>query len=331
MKESIYFWQQTTSPHMIYLAEEVAALGISVTYIFNEDLSLNRSNMGWKSPSTNCLNVIKVSDRYTIKDIVQHCPVDSIHICQGIRANKLVNVAQSELLNRSLSCWAIIETLEEGHFRGFIKRFVYSVLLRYRFSSLKGILSIGWSTKAWLIKRGFRQEDVFPFAYFLSDSISPAVVSPPIRNNIFKIIFVGQLIEHKCIHHLIKALSLCANQNYKLTLVGDGNLRASLEKYASDLIPGKVSWLGNINMNDIPTYISNSDCLVLPSRHDGWGAVVSEALMVGTPVICSDACGSAEVVRASGFGGVFPVKNTKRLSILLNSIISGGLLILMKG
>ena len=58
-------------------------------------------------------------------------------------------------------------------------------------------------------------------------------------------------------------------------------------------------------MNDIPHLMSSADCLILPSRHDGWGAVVSEALMVGTPVICSDACGSAGVVHASGVGGVF--------------------------
>ena len=30
--------------------------------------------------------------------------------------------------------------------------------------------------------------------------------------------------------------------------------------------------------------------MVLPSYFDGWGAVVSESLMVGTPVICSDQC-----------------------------------------
>ena len=39
-----------------------------------------------------------------------------------------------------------------------------------------------------------------------------------------------------------------------------------------------------------------ADVLVLPSRFDGWGAVVNEALMVGTPVICSDRCGASDVI-----------------------------------
>lgn len=54
--------------------------------------------------------------------------------------------------------------------------------------------------------------------------------------------------------------------------------------------------------------MARADVLVLPSWHDGWGAVVSEALMAGTPAIASDACGSAGVVRASGVGGGVPAR-----------------------
>lgn len=60
-----------------------------------------------------------------------------------------------------------------------------------------------------------------------------------------------------------------------------------------------------------------ADCLVLPSRYDGWGAVVSEALMAGTPVICSDRCGAVEVVYASKVGGVFPADNLDALIDML--------------
>ena len=43
-------------------------------------------------------------------------------------------------------------------------------------------------------------------------------------------------------------------------------------------------------------------------------AVVSEALLIGIPVICSDTCGSSVIVKASGFGGIFPSNNQKVLS-----------------
>jgi hypothetical protein len=66
---------------------------------------------------------------------------------------------------------------------------------------------------------------------------------------------------------------------------------------------------GSYLSTEVPRAMAQADCLVLPSIHDGWGAVASESLMVGTPVVCSDACGVAGVVQASGVGGVFPVKD----------------------
>jgi glycosyltransferase involved in cell wall biosynthesis len=70
--------------------------------------------------------------------------------------------------------------------------------------------------------------------------------------------------------------------------------------------------------------MAQADCLVLPSRHDGWGAVVSEALLVGTPAVCSDACGAAGVARASGVGGVFATGDVEALSSVLRRIVSQG-------
>ena len=320
---NIYFWQRTASPHMVYLAKELAALGYTVTYVINEQISSSRLNMGWEQPSLDSLNLIIASDKSKIVKTVNSLPQGSIHICQGIRANNLVNFAQSQLTKFSYPYWVIIETIEEKPIIGFFKRILYSFLLLRRSSHISGILAIGWSTRSWLINRGFRQEAIFPFAYFIPESTTNTP-NLPSSGNTYNIIFVGQLIERKCLHHLIKSLSYCSSQNFKLTIIGDGKLRTSLEQYASVLIPGMVDWLGTIPIKDIPAYLSNSDCLVLPSRHDGWGVVVSEALMSGTPVICSDACGSAQVVRASGFGGVYPVNNIEKLASLLSSMIHAG-------
>jgi glycosyltransferase involved in cell wall biosynthesis len=64
---------------------------------------------------------------------------------------------------------------------------------------------------------------------------------------------------------------------------------------------------------------------VLPSQHDGWGAVVSEALMVGTPVICTNSCGSSAVVRASKHGHVVPVNNQDAFIEALSKQFKSGL------
>jgi glycosyltransferase involved in cell wall biosynthesis len=52
---------------------------------------------------------------------------------------------------------------------------------------------------------------------------------------------------------------------------------------------------------------------VLPSRFDGWGAVVNEALMVGTPVICSNRCGASDVIENGRNGYVFEAGSARAL------------------
>ena len=46
--------------------------------------------------------------------------------------------------------------------------------------------------------------------------------------------------------------------------------------------------------------------------------------MAGTPVVCSDACGSAGVVRAAGVGGVFPSGDVDALRGELQRVASHG-------
>ena len=58
---------------------------------------------------------------------------------------------------------------------------------------------------------------------------------------------------------------------------------------------------------------------MLPSRFDGWGAVVNEALMVGTPVICSDRCGASDLIENGRNGYVFEAGNARALRERLHS------------
>ena len=156
---------------MVYLAEALASFGLSVSYIYIDEISQTRANMGWESPSTTSVELLKASDRTSVIDIVDSSPATAIHICQGIRANKLVSVAQAELSKRHISSWAIIETIDERFISGFLKRLLYSVLIKKKSVSLRGILSIGWTTKSWLAKEAFAQRIsshlliFFPIAY----------------------------------------------------------------------------------------------------------------------------------------------------------------------
>lgn len=75
-----------------------------------------------------------------------------------------------------------------------------------------------------------------------------------------------------------------------------------------------VQLVGFKPQNEIPLYMAQNDILILPSIHDGWGAVVNEALQAGMYIIVSDACGSSDLIVDRRIGQVFQHGNSKELA-----------------
>jgi len=320
---NIYFWQRILTPHMTAIATALSKSGYRVIYIAERPLSKDRIKLGWEVQKTQNMQVIYVNNYSAARLIVHNAPKDSIHICQGLRKNGVVSYAQKELRKKKLRQWIIMETINDNGFIGIFKRILYRFLIFFYQKDIEIILAIGWRTSDWLINLGLDPKKVFSFAYFLSPIKNSYSVKKKTHKP-FKFIFIGGLFTGKKLDLLILALSLLKNRNFELTIVGDGPCKKKWKEYANKLIPNRFSWMGIVKMSEIPKILYTADCLVLPSEHDGWGAVISESLIVGTPVICSDACGAAEVVRSSGFGGVFDSNKIKSLTLELKSILELG-------
>lgn len=325
--EEVWFWQRILTPHMGALAAALASQGVAVTFVANTHMTPDRERQGWITPE---LGQARLELAPTLKDLeslVFSAPGNSIHLCQGLRGNGLIGQAQRRIRQRGLRHWTIMETVDDAGWAGLIKRALYRGLFWHWRSTLEGVLAIGRDTPDWIVARGMPGSRVFPFAYFLREPETDAwldTVAAVETSRAFRFIFVGRLIELKRVDVLIEALAELDRTDIELRVVGTGPLEASLQAQATQLLPGRVKWLGRQPMSAVPALIAEGDCLVLPSRHDGWGAVVSEALMVGTPVICSDACGSAEAVQASGVGGVFATGNIQALIAQLHQRVQAG-------
>jgi len=99
-----------------------------------------------------------------------------------------------------------------------------------------------------------------------------------------------------------------------LLIVGDGELRPSLEKLASEVAPGGVKFLGFRNQTELPALYDLCDLFVLPSVFEPWGLVVNEVMNAGKPVIVSDQVGSgADLVKRGANGDVFSAGDVKDL------------------
>lgn len=323
MSDPVWFWQRIVSPHMAGLAAGLAASGREVVYVAERAMSDERAAQGWRPPSLGKASLRLTPAPDAVRDTVRAAPARSLHICQGFRGNGLVGLARRELAARGLRQWVVMETVEDSGWRGLLRRLEYRRLIGQWLSHIEGVLATGYVTPDWLVDRGMPAERVFPFAYFLPDT--PGEMAHAYDADMhFRFLFIGQFIERKRVDLLLDALVALTDATFELAIVGSGPLEAALHDAANEKLPGRVCWLGQRPMSEIPVLMAGADCLVLPSRHDGWGAVVSEALMAGTPAVCSDACGVAGVVRASGVGGVFSKGNVEALSSLLQTIVLQG-------
>lgn len=315
----IVFWQSMVTRHQSAL---VRALGempdVEVTYIAAEQVDERRTSMGWTAPGLGKATLLIAPDEHAIQKLAASFDWDAVHLCQGFRGNGMIETALPALASRGARIGVMMEAIDQRGPLGFLKTPVYWRRIRQVGRNVQFCLAIGRDAAGFAARCGYPEKQIYPFTYFLP-------VPPPVAREDwdgFRFIFVGQLVQLKRLDLVIDALQ---HVDARLTVVGDGPLRAEMEARAGELLgPGKVDWLGTLPPEDTQKHIQNSDCLILPSEYDGWGAVVSEALLAGTPAICSDACGAAETVEASGAGGVFAAKDALSLSELMKAEVSKG-------
>lgn len=108
-------------------------------------------------------------------------------------------------------------------------------------------------------------------------------------------LYCGQLIERKGVDLLLAAFCKLIEEgsDARLTLAGEGPLRTELEASLPAAIRESVSFLGFQAVERLPQIFAEADVFVLPSRHDGWGVVVNQAIGAGLPLITSDQVGAA--------------------------------------
>lgn len=140
-----------------------------------------------------------------------------------------------------------------------------------------------------------------------------------------RIVFIGRLHRSKGIDTLLKALNILNKRmpEVGLVVVGGGDNEGDLRKLAKELdVDDKTSFIGEVGRSKIPVLLEKSDVLILPSRREGFGVVLIEAMASGLPVIGSDTGGISEIIRDGYNGFKFPVSDHKRLASLIYKLLN---------
>lgn len=111
---------------------------------------------------------------------------------------------------------------------------------------------------------------------------------------------------------------------FEVVLVGDGPLRAGLEKEARDLGLGdRVQFLGD--RRDISAVLASVDLSVLPSASESLSNVILESMAAGVPVVANDVGGNPELVTADR-GILVPPADGQVLSDAIEHLLRDGAL-----
>lgn len=135
-----------------------------------------------------------------------------------------------------------------------------------------------------------------------------------------RVLFVGGCSLRKGIPYLLDAWRKLA-PDAELRLVGRAN--AALFERAGGL-PARAVATGPKTGAALDAEYAAADIFVLSSVEDGWGLVTNEAMSAGLPVIVTDRCGSAEIVRDDVNGYVVPARDSDALADRIATLLRDG-------
>lgn len=120
-----------------------------------------------------------------------------------------------------------------------------------------------------------------------------------------KLISLGRLIAPKAYDRLVNiAVSLRESFHFELWILGDGEERDRLEKAVVDKGLENVKFLGF--QNNPYAFLKKADLFICSSISEGYSTAVTEAVILGLPVLTTDCAGMNEILDDGKYGMIVP-------------------------
>lgn len=196
-------------------------------------------------------------------------------------------------------------------------------LPNHNFRWHKGIIAISRSVKEELDSYGFKQSVV------INNGINFSLIKHrnTIVNKTFNIVNVSRLVyTQKGQDVLLKAIKILKDRGYTnihIDFIGDGENLQDMEAYVSENnLSNIVSLLGNKNRSYIYQHLYEYDLFVQPSRFEGFGLTVVEAMAAYVPVLVSKNEGPLEIIEKGKYGYSFENSNAEDCANMIERIIA---------
>lgn len=327
---AIHCWQPLLTSHQSHTLSELAKVtGLPViVHVLRMEDAVRRSQ-GWSLPDLDGLLLDKLPDENVLvaaRDRLRSSMADFHLFASPFEDARQIGILK-HALDRKHRVWLISEPYPPGltsyqgtpaisdRIKAWVRPALYRAYGRMLRGRVAGVFAISPLAVMQYRRMGLRNDEVFPFGYFVRPMAMPLPRAPLDRP--LRALFLGTLIERKGLPDLIAASRLLRARGTPVSI-------DAWSPAGPETLPGDSGIInrGPALFGQGQAVAADYDILVLPSRHDGWGVVVNEALQAGTPVLCSSAVGAHGVVSRWGCGAIVPPCDPSALASSLEALAS---------
>ena len=228
------------------------------------------------------------------KSIVEDLQRDGIELYHGLSHELPYRINRSGIKS-VVTVHDLIFMRFPGYF-GRVSRTIYKAKLKYACRVADKIIAVSKRTKDDLVELLGISPKKIEVVYQGCDAAFKTACTTEQKKAVLKkyhitqpyILSVGTIEERKNLLVLIKALSQ-VKQSVKLVVVGRQTGYAELVKDAIHRyqLTDRMIFLSDVSFADLPALYQSATMFVYPSRYEGFGIPVLEALNSGTPVIAA--------------------------------------------
>lgn len=158
-------------------------------------------------------------------------------------------------------------------------------------------------------------------AYNLLYGMEEYEIYPVHSGKKFIYLLVGSIVDRKgydILFHALDRMPQSVKENAEVWIVGFGDIQflsnLSMQEKEDILNSRFIRFWGEIASEEVRTIYEQADVLVCPSREDPMPIVITEAMMWHIPVIVSDGCGTAPIVKEHNAGIVVKKEDPDKLA-----------------
>ena len=291
--------------------------------VYDHAMTKDRRRLGWAEVKQDYQSCVLDQDRklrHAIK--IARSERERIHIINGVWAETAFTAVTFVLGELGVPFAIYSECPDVTVSRSWVKRRAHTSVGQWVARRAQALFAISHLAADYFGSLGFAKDKIYPFGYFRA---SPVPLENARRVDKADIVYVGQFIHRKGLDILLMAIRplLENNPQLRLSLIGTGPEQASIEsRLRQDGLLGSVELEGAQPSSQIHERLARASLLVLPSRWDGWGLVINEALAAGVPVIASDRCGGADLIVQGVNGFRFRSESVDDLRTCLSAFLA---------